>query len=171
MLIINLTQHDASSTQLEAGVVDFPIDRIGKVRELLTFDQLPAASDILARARELSRLAFEFALDLGANTDEKGAIIIPSPMIRVMIGGALWLMAPLEEELGRRGFAPLYSFSCREVVESGDTKVVKFQHLGWVPAVGPLGLGLGLHQPAANCCPTCGASTNPPCPMCGREEW
>lgn len=57
-----------------------------------------------------------------------------------MIGGAPFLMAPLEGALRTRGVIPLYAFSVRESVEEAlpDGSVRKtqvFRHAGFVPAV------------------------------------
>jgi len=57
-----------------------------------------------------------------------------------MIGGALWLMAPLATELRARNIEPLFAFSQREsvelVAENGDVvKTNVFRHVGFVPAI------------------------------------
>ena len=54
-----------------------------------------------------------------------------------MIGGALWLMAPLEKALRDAGVIPIYAFSERVVVEEilpgGEVrKVAIFRHKGFV---------------------------------------
>ena len=59
-----------------------------------------------------------------------------------MIGGALWLMAPLADALRRQGIEPVFAFSVREAGEQiqadGSTrKVAIFRHSGWVVAVTP----------------------------------
>lgn len=56
-----------------------------------------------------------------------------------MIGGAPYLMGPLEAALKDRGIAPLYAFSERRSIEvkneAGEvTKTAVFVHLGFVEA-------------------------------------
>ena len=55
-----------------------------------------------------------------------------------MIGGALWLMAPLSFYLKSAGINPVFAFSKRESVEEViDGKTVKtnvFKHVGFVEA-------------------------------------
>jgi len=119
--ILNLTQHAASPAQLEAGVIDL----MGELREEalrhLTFDTLPTGSDIVRKARCLAAIASHLR--------------VPS----AMIGGAPYLMGPLEAALNAVGVKPLYAFSVRESVENTlpDGKVVKtavFRHLGFYEA-------------------------------------
>ncbi len=56
---------------------------------------------------------------------------------KAMIGGAPYLMAPLERHLARAGVRPMYAFSTRESVEQtgadGSVKKVSvFRHAGFV---------------------------------------
>jgi len=118
--ILNLTQHPATPEQLAVGVADLPADSQARLRELLTFDVLPVASDIFARAGQIADMA------IGHQA--------------AMIGGALWLMAPLAAELRARGIEPLFAFSVRETEEQPQPdgsvrKVAVFRHRGFVPAV------------------------------------
>lgn len=58
---------------------------------------------------------------------------------RAMIGGALWLMAPLELALRAVGIEPLYAFSERTSAEQiqidgSVRKVAVFRHVGFVRA-------------------------------------
>jgi hypothetical protein len=114
--MINLTQHPASPEQIAAGVVDGPREEIAR---LLTFDTLPTALDIHERAMALAELAER----LNARS--------------AMIGGAPFLMAPLEHRLQQRGIDPLYAFSRRVSVEEKQPdgsvrKVATFRHEGFV---------------------------------------
>ena len=57
-----------------------------------------------------------------------------------MIGGALWLMAPLAEELKARNIQPVFAFSLRESSEiampdGSVRKTLVFRHVGWIPAL------------------------------------
>ena len=114
-----MTQHAASNDQIAAGVIE-PSDKAA-VQALLTFDDLPSKAEVQERAEKLAQIA----KDSGATT--------------AMIGGAPFLMAPLEAALKGRGIQPLYAFSRRESVEKtlpdGSTqKVAVFRHLGFVEA-------------------------------------
>lgn len=59
--ILNLTQHTASEEQKNAGVIE-PTNK-EKVKELLTFNELPTQSEITARAAALTAIALDRALD------------------------------------------------------------------------------------------------------------
>ena len=156
MEILNLTQHPASPAQIEAGLVD-PKDHDG-LRELLTFSAADLAANpsaapehVAARAREIVAryvlphlaesvrramrdcmdplLADEYFLQLAAGGFDHD--------IKAMIGGAPYLMAPLERELRRWRVTPLYSLSERvsEERQFPDGSVVKTQvhkHLGFL---------------------------------------
>ena len=114
-MIINLTQHQATPEQVAQGVVPAPFS----IEELLTFEQLPSQGEIWDRARALASIAVE------ANASS------------AMIGGAPYLMAPLEQALKNEGIQPLYAFSQREIVEQAQAdgsvrKVNVFRHVGFV---------------------------------------
>lgn len=62
---------------------------------------------------------------------------VPAVSPRVMIGGAPYLMAPLERMLKKSGYRPVYSFSERRSVEEtlpdgSVKKTAVFAHVGWV---------------------------------------
>ena len=116
-VILNLTQHAATPEQVEAGVVE-PEEK-ARVQALLTFNSIPSLDEIYDRAEAIADVA-----------SRHGAT-------QVMIGGAPYLMAPLEWCLVRRNILPLYSFTERvseEVVQSDGTtrKVSTFRHVGFV---------------------------------------
>lgn len=119
--VLNLTQHAATADQLAAGVVE-PADKRA-IQELLTFEELPDAQDILRRAAALAGIARE------------------SGHPACMIGGAPFFMAPLEHALEKVGVKTLYAFSKRESVEvldpqTGSVKKTQvFKHAGFVEAV------------------------------------
>ena len=120
MSIINLTQHAATAEQLAAGVVDSPADQKAALQVMLTFDDIPSADDIHARAAVVAALA----------KGHKAA----------MIGGALWLMGPLTAALRAAGVRPVFAFTRREAVEQAQAdgsvkKVAVFRHAGFVEAV------------------------------------
>lgn len=121
MKILNLTQHAATPDQIAAGVVE-PADK-QLVQALITFDELPSAKELVAKAKALAQMAAYDRFDT------------------VMIGGAPYFMTPLERALRERGIKPLYAFSKRESVEEvqqdGSIKKIQvFRHAGWVEATG-----------------------------------
>ena len=117
--IINLTQHAPAREQAEAGVFE-PADK-QRVRELLNFNELPNKEAINERAEKLASIAES----MGAK--------------KALIGGAPYLMAPLEKALKAKGIAPLYAFSKRVSVEaqlpdgSVEKKII-FRHEGFIEA-------------------------------------
>lgn len=118
--ILNLTQHAATAEQLAAGVVE-PADK-REVSALLTFESLPSGEEVITRAEKLAQIAKTAGVE------------------HAMIGGAPYLMGPLEEALWEVGVAPRYSFSTRESVEQTQPdgsvqKVAVFRHTGWVLGV------------------------------------
>lgn len=130
-MIVNLTQHSASAEQMEAGVVDLPEAQREALMSALTFESAPCAETILARAEFVSELACQNGL--GGEADD------PHPAA-AMIGGALWLMAPLAAELRSRGIEPVFAFSVRETCEQTQAdgsvrKIAVFRHAGFAPAV------------------------------------
>lgn len=117
MKIINLTQHQASAEQIEAGVFNLPESSI--LKEALTFNEIPTKESIENRAKLLTGLALE------------------SGATHAMIGGALYLMSILEKELKGKSIQPLYSFTERVSIETQNpdgtvTKTAVFKHKGWV---------------------------------------
>lgn len=124
MSIFNLTQHKATPEQIAQGVVDCPDRWAGELRELLTFNELPTASEIHERAMEIAALAEMVMEGIPGCTS-------------AMIGGAPFLMGPLEAELTKLDILPLYAFSIRESVEQEQAdgsvrKVNVFRHVGFV---------------------------------------
>lgn len=115
--IVNLTQHLATFTQGEAGVFDV-LNR-EEVRDLLTFTTMPSCEELIDRAEELAKIA-----------EASGAK-------KAMIGGAMFLMQPLERALVSRGIVPVFAFSERvsqEVINADGsvTKTNTFRHIGFV---------------------------------------
>lgn len=118
-MIINFTQHNATTEQIEVGVVDLiPAERRS---ELLTFVGLPTAVEIHDRAAAVTAEV--------VNVAEAGT--------EVMIGGAPFFMGTLEAALKANGFMPVYAFSERvsvEIVQDDGSvvKTAKFVHKGFV---------------------------------------
>lgn len=131
-MIINLTQHPASADQLAEGMVDLAGDQLADLVEALTFKTCPDRQEIIDRAEHIA----ELACYNGLSGDEGDS---PMPQ-SAMIGGALWLMAPLAQALRQRGIEPVFAFSVRDTVEQVQPdgsvrKVATFRHAGWVPAI------------------------------------
>ena len=117
--VLNLTQHEATFSQALHGVEEPDPVTKEKIRELLTFEAVPDAPEMIARANCLSILAFR----LGA--------------VSVMIGGAPYFMSYLEGAMRTHRIQYLYSFSERVVEEvyrpdGSVQKNVLFRHMGWV---------------------------------------
>ena len=123
--IVNLTQHKATPEQVKAGVVDVGADQRKALQQYLTFDQLPDSLALTCTANAIAA----FVKKVAPNADA------------AMIGGAPYLMPPLEKALRKRGVTPLYAFFVRESEEKRmeDGSIVKtavFKHLGFVEGVG-----------------------------------
>ena len=121
MTIVNLTQHNATNDQIDAGVfnVDYDHNELDYLRSLLTFDSISTIEDMQQRADEIAKIALR--------TNAKKA----------MIGGAPFFMGYLETALKSVGIQPLYAFSQRVSVETTaeDGTVTKqnvFKHMGFV---------------------------------------
>ena len=133
MVILNLTQHNPTPEQIEAGVVNLPDEMWARVRELLTFEEIPNANQMASNAREIASIAAEF-FESGASEDNMF-------MGAAMIGGAPYFMPFLVNALMAFRIIPLFSFTKRVSVEEQqpDGTVVKktvFRHEGWVDISG-----------------------------------
>lgn len=131
-MIINLTQHAATAEQVAVGVEDLPAEQLEALIDALTFESIPDAGEIRARAHDIAELACFNGLG-GDDGDD------PFPS-HAMIGGALWLMAPLAKELRLRSIEPVFAFSVRETEEKVQPdgsvkKVAIFRHAGFVQAL------------------------------------
>ena len=131
-MIINLTQHAATAEQVAVGVVDLPAEQREALIDALTFESIPDAGEIRARAHDIAELACFNGIG-GDDGDD------PFPS-HAMIGGALWLMAPLAKELRLRSIEPVFAFSVRETEEKVQPdgsvkKVAIFRHAGFVQAL------------------------------------
>lgn len=130
MLIINLTQHEATADQKAEGVVDLPADQRKALTEALTFEELPSPEEITQRSNCIAALATMNGL--GGDADED-----PWPTA-AMVGGAPWLMPALCRALENTGIQPLFAFSTREAVEveqNGQVvKTSRFIHRGFIAA-------------------------------------
>ena len=142
MATMNLTQHAATADQIAAGVFDLPAASRADLQTLLTFGDLPDEQEIRARAERIAGMAVLHA-SAEDRADDDG--LLPEGdaggfALRAMIGGALWLMAPLAAALREHGIEPVFAFSVRETEEQKQAdgsvrKVAVFRHAGFVPAV------------------------------------
>jgi len=133
MKILNLTQHTATPEQLADGVMDLPAEAREALQVLLTFDRPVLCDEVAARAADIAELAAQF-VPLAAG--EFGHHFFAG---QAMIGGAPYLMAPLERALRDHGIEPLYAFSARESAEQQQPdgsvrKINVFRHAGFVRA-------------------------------------
>ena len=123
MEILNLTQHATSPEQEAEGVLDIPAVLRRELSQALTFYGIPTAETIRQRANLLAEIA----------DDAANALEMSGPWV-VMIGGAPYLMGPLEFALKGAGWKVLYSFSERVSKEVNGVKTSEFRHIGWVTA-------------------------------------
>jgi hypothetical protein len=126
-VILNLTQHEATQEQREAGVIDLSPEKQEELKRLLTFEELPAPDDLVERSNAIAELAVEIAND---STD------CDSPA-RAMIGGPSFFMGSLEAALLLHGIKSLYAFSKRESIEEtlpdGSVRMLNvIRHVGFV---------------------------------------
>ena len=158
--ILNLTQHDATGDQIDAGVVepsDAHKDLIGDLLTIkmtqpdgLGFAQLDPENqkmELERCAHDLAVLACEYqaaairrmveqTLDADLTDFQFAQNLEQAREMRVMVGGFQPLMDVLVDALKRRGMIPVVALSEREVVETtdGDGNVSKravFKHCGF----------------------------------------
>jgi hypothetical protein len=118
-MIANLTQHNASPEQVEAGVVELDLSSSTNIRSKMTFNNLPTAE-------ELTNVANDIAATVSALGHTSA-----------MIGGAPFFMSYLENALTAQNIQFMYAFSVRQSVETTNpdgsvTKTAVFKHLGFV---------------------------------------
>jgi hypothetical protein len=143
--ILNLTQHTATPEQIAAGVTfgELSPEQIREVRAMLTFDALPTPVEVRRRAQQIAKIAsnaiwreksaLPYAEEWGGEPLHTEAELFDF----AMIGGAPYLMAPLEVALRAHGITPVYAFSVRESVDQTQPdgsvrKVATFRHAGFV---------------------------------------
>ena len=118
-MILNLTQHQATTEQISAGVIEPEVTDKKTICSLLTFEEIPSKSDLENRANAL----VAFVTKMGCR--------------KAMVGGAPYLMSYLESALKSKGISPVYAFSKRESIDQPQPdgsvkKVAVFRHAGWV---------------------------------------
>jgi hypothetical protein len=150
---LNLTQHNATPEQIEAGVVD--LAQLGEgteeVHRLLTFTGIPSPDEMTIRARRIAGVARdlwategpgrEIYLALATSGLGEGPwtekVACQRSHATAMIGGAPFFTRALEDALNAAGITPVYAFSSRESVEEvlsdgSVRKVTVFKHRGFV---------------------------------------
>jgi len=95
-MIINLT---AQPSTPEQGVTDLRGAELLALKKALAFDATPMPEEITKRAEYIANIAVHNGLG------KEGEDPLPDA---AMIGGPIYLMAPLEQALLARGIAPLY---------------------------------------------------------------
>lgn len=138
--ILNLTQHAPTPEQIEAGVTCGELDNDQKLSRvefsnLLTFETLPTPTEVRQRAQQIAAYAAKTftIVDYGGDS----GYVVNERFRFALIGGAPFLMGPLEEALRRVNIVPLYAFSTRESVEQiqpdgSVRKTAVFRHQGFV---------------------------------------
>jgi len=143
--ILNLTQHTATTEQIAAGVTSGELspEQIMEIRSLLTFETLPSSSEVARRAQQIAKIAScaiwreKSALPYAQEWAGEPLHTEANCFEYAMIGGAPYLMAPLESALRAHGITPMYAFSVRESVDQTQPdgsvrKVAVFRHAGFV---------------------------------------
>jgi hypothetical protein len=125
-VIFNFTQHISTPEQKAQGVEEFEEEVRGRFIPLLNFEELPSRQAVQNRAVALVDVLTDKFENLSA-----------VHQIRVMVGGASFLMEPLCQELRRYGFIPVFAFSKRRSVEEiqpdGSVKKTSvFVHAGFI---------------------------------------
>lgn len=111
-MIYNFTQHETIPYQKKFNIVDVPNQEY--LKSLLTFDVLPDSDELEKRAT----LIADYATEIGAK--------------QIMIGGALYLMPYLIDELNKRNIISYFAFSKRvnkEIIVNDETVIKKSKFL------------------------------------------
>lgn len=111
-VIYNFTQHETIPYQKKFNIVDVPNQEY--LKSLLTFDVLPDSDELEKRAI----LIADYATEIGAK--------------QIMIGGALYLMPYLIDELNKRNIISYFAFSKRvnkEIIVNDETVIKKSKFL------------------------------------------
>ena len=120
MKVFNLTKHQMTQDQLEAGGVNVPAAQ--SANNLQDFMAVPSHEELESRANALMNLASAAGAELGDG---------------VMIAGAMYFIPALVQAARNSGFTPTFSFTQRKAVEDklpdGSVKLsYVFKHESWV---------------------------------------
>ncbi|HIE85187.1 MAG TPA: hypothetical protein EYQ00_15720 [Dehalococcoidia bacterium] len=144
MRILNLTQHIATPAQVEAGVINVIPEHMGALKVFLTFEEMPTPYDSVSALSVSERVNALITL-----IRRKEYLTIDA----VMIGGAPWLMAPLQNAIHEVSLNVVYAYSERVSNETmdPDTGIVHktnvFEHVGFVEAEGNADLSEWIDPP------------------------
>ena len=121
-MILNLTQHNATKDQQDAGIIDMPVEFQVALKGLLTFPTQYTRADLEYRALQIHELVRDFC---GPSKEVlKG----------VMIGGMPSFMPVLESVLISKGIKVGYACTDRvskDVIKDGEViKTAVFVHAG-----------------------------------------
>ena len=121
-MILNLTQHNATKDQQDAGIIDMPVEFQVALKGLLTFPTQYTRADLEYRALQIHELVRDFC-----GTSEE-------VLEGVMIGGMPSFMPVLESVLISKGIKVGYACTERKSVDKEvDGKIIKtavFVHAG-----------------------------------------
>ena len=123
MAILNLTQHNATATQIEAGIIDLPAELKTALISIITFPATYTKSDLECKARQVLEVVRDYHGSEVAKTAS------------VMIGGMPSFMPVLERVLSEYGIKVGYACTDRvsedQVQADGSVKkVAVFKHAG-----------------------------------------
>ena len=121
-MLLNLTQHNATADQINAGINDLPVDFQTTLKGLLTFPTQYTRADLGYRALQIHELVRDFC---GTSKEV---------LEGVMIGGMPSFMPVLESVLISKGIKVGYACTERKSVDKEvDGKIIKtavFVHAG-----------------------------------------
>ena len=121
-MILNLTQHNATKDQQDAGIIDMPVEFQVALKGLLTFPTQYTRDDLEYRALQIHELVRDFC---GTSKEV---------LEGVMIGGMPSFMPVLESVLISKGIKVGYACTERKSVDKEvDGKIIKtavFVHAG-----------------------------------------
>ncbi len=138
--ILNLTQHNSTVEQKEAGIIDMSEELRTKIVPLLNFYKLPSEEDIEYRVVSIQKeLYANYGLDYNNPEHTDDIFKKKSKLDGFMIGGALFLMTPLADAISYMGNV-YYAFTKRVSIEEtqDDGTVIKksvFKFEGLVPHI------------------------------------
>ncbi len=126
--VVNVTQHEPTSSQRDAGVIDFSPEVRAELLKLLNIEEIETGSEMTRRASAIVRLCQAEVENLVAQGYQEPAF---------MLGGHPALTALIHQQMDLLGLRRCYAFSRRESVESTDPETGKvnkqnvFLHLGF----------------------------------------
>jgi len=130
--VLNLTQHQATQEQIKDGVIDLRPELQRELKHLLNFGVPPTTKEIMDRVNAIYRIVVEEITGKRIG-DENYDKVINEAIDGVMVGGAMWLIPALVEDL-QNATTVYASFSQRvseeHVNENGEViKTSRFKHI------------------------------------------